>query len=268
MGGAVAVHLTHRMNTSQVNVNKNNPENRTQSSLSNLTTSHSATTTSSKSTEKQQQQQPQPQQQQQQQPQPQQQQQQQPQPQPQPQPQQQQQSNSLSSSSQPSTENLPRLKCKIQGLVVIDVVEGTALSALPHMHAILQHRPKQFASLDEAILWRFLLLLLLLLLLLCVLNLVSSFICVVVFGHCVLCSSCPVLNFELELYFSVSSGMVKNPDSARVSIPSLLVQRSDGTYQWRMNLAKTAPFWEGNSPFQFKFKSEQQLHTHRGYSSK
>lgn len=66
---------------------------------------------------------------------------------------------------------------------------------------------------------------------------------------------CSVLNLGiLNFVFSVSSGMVKNPDSARVSIPSLLIQRSDGTYHWRMNLTKTAPFWEGILLFEFKLK--------------
>jgi protein phosphatase methylesterase 1 len=40
------------------------------------------------------------------------------------------------------------------GLVVIDVVEGTALASLEHMHLILQRRPSHFASEEEAIEWR------------------------------------------------------------------------------------------------------------------
>lgn len=39
----------------------------------------------------------------------------------------------------------------IVGLVVIDVVEGTALSALPHMQTWLQNRASSFASVEKAI---------------------------------------------------------------------------------------------------------------------
>ncbi|OQR91453.1 protein phosphatase methylesterase [Achlya hypogyna] len=39
------------------------------------------------------------------------------------------------------------------GMVVIDVVEGTALAALSHMQAVLANRPESFASHDEAIQW-------------------------------------------------------------------------------------------------------------------
>lgn len=41
----------------------------------------------------------------------------------------------------------------LDGVVVIDVVEGTALAALPHMKAVLNSRPKQFRSVEEAVGW-------------------------------------------------------------------------------------------------------------------
>jgi protein phosphatase methylesterase 1 len=44
---------------------------------------------------------------------------------------------------------------RIQGLVVIDVVEGTAMEALPFMEKIVDERPKSFPSLEKAIEWRF-----------------------------------------------------------------------------------------------------------------
>jgi protein phosphatase methylesterase 1 len=47
---------------------------------------------------------------------------------------------------------------KILNLVavaVLDVVEGTAMAALPHMHNILENRPQNFDSLESAIQWRF-----------------------------------------------------------------------------------------------------------------
>lgn len=41
----------------------------------------------------------------------------------------------------------------LQGLVVIDVVEGTALSSLPHMVNVLRQRPSSFPSLQHAVHW-------------------------------------------------------------------------------------------------------------------
>lgn len=43
----------------------------------------------------------------------------------------------------------------IIGLVVIDVVEGTAMDALSSMQSFLRNRPKSFSSIEEAISWRF-----------------------------------------------------------------------------------------------------------------
>ncbi|KAK4528314.1 hypothetical protein GAYE_SCF54G6251 [Galdieria yellowstonensis] len=40
----------------------------------------------------------------------------------------------------------------LRGLVVIDVVEGTAISSLPHMQSVLLKRPKSFSSVEKAIL--------------------------------------------------------------------------------------------------------------------
>ncbi|KAI3424160.1 hypothetical protein D9Q98_009519 [Chlorella vulgaris] len=41
----------------------------------------------------------------------------------------------------------------LAGMVVIDVVEGTAIASLPFMHTVLQKRPKQFDSLQQAVDW-------------------------------------------------------------------------------------------------------------------
>lgn len=41
----------------------------------------------------------------------------------------------------------------LEGLVVIDVVEGTAIASLPHMSAILSNRPPSFPSLQVALEW-------------------------------------------------------------------------------------------------------------------
>ncbi|GLC37763.1 hypothetical protein PLESTB_001474300 [Pleodorina starrii] len=42
---------------------------------------------------------------------------------------------------------------RLEGVVVIDVVEGTALAALPHMMNVLAGRPASFPSLEEAVAW-------------------------------------------------------------------------------------------------------------------
>lgn len=39
------------------------------------------------------------------------------------------------------------------GVMVIDVVEGTAMASLGHMHAILEKRPRRFRSFKDAIHW-------------------------------------------------------------------------------------------------------------------
>lgn len=41
----------------------------------------------------------------------------------------------------------------LEGVVVIDVVEGTALAALPKMQTILNNRPASFPSLRAALSW-------------------------------------------------------------------------------------------------------------------
>lgn len=41
----------------------------------------------------------------------------------------------------------------LQGLVVIDVVEGTAMASLPHMATVLKQRPSSFPSLEAAVRW-------------------------------------------------------------------------------------------------------------------
>ena len=42
----------------------------------------------------------------------------------------------------------------LAGLIVIDVVEGTAMEALASMQSFLRSRPKHFPSLEQAIEWR------------------------------------------------------------------------------------------------------------------
>jgi len=44
-------------------------------------------------------------------------------------------------------------KYRVTGVAVLDVVEGTAIEALPHMHDLLNSRPARFDSLEDAIKW-------------------------------------------------------------------------------------------------------------------
>jgi len=41
----------------------------------------------------------------------------------------------------------------IKGIVIIDVVEGTAMEALPYMESVVSSRPKEFESIDDAVDW-------------------------------------------------------------------------------------------------------------------
>lgn len=41
----------------------------------------------------------------------------------------------------------------MQGVVVVDVVEGTAMASLPHMTSVLRARPRSFTTLNAAIQW-------------------------------------------------------------------------------------------------------------------
>lgn len=48
----------------------------------------------------------------------------------------------------------PQIKDRIRGLIVVDVVEGTALESLNIMMNVLHRRPTQFYDYQEAIDWR------------------------------------------------------------------------------------------------------------------
>jgi protein phosphatase methylesterase 1 len=45
-------------------------------------------------------------------------------------------------------------KYRVSGVAVLDVVEGTAIEALPFMNNILNARPDGFGSMEEAIEWQ------------------------------------------------------------------------------------------------------------------
>jgi len=55
---------------------------------------------------------------------------------------------------------VPRLleaRYRVSGVAVLDVVEGTAVEALPHMPAILNSRPVGFDNVSDAIEWQYVL---------------------------------------------------------------------------------------------------------------
>lgn len=57
----------------------------------------------------------------------------------------------LKNEDNPDTEIYKQLTKKICGLIVIDVVEGSAIEALPFMENIVKQRPKAFKTVDAAI---------------------------------------------------------------------------------------------------------------------
>jgi protein phosphatase methylesterase 1 len=51
-------------------------------------------------------------------------------------------------------------------------------------------------------------------------------------------------SLEQGIQWHLHSRTVRNRESARVSVPPLLIQ-DDMQWKWRTDLAKTRPFWEG-----------------------
>jgi len=96
-----------------------------------------------------------------------------------------------------ASDTLLTAKYRIVGAAVLDVVEGSALDALPYMFSLLDSRPRSFSSAEEAIEWH------------------------------------------------LATHAVRNPESARVSIPSILRKPTieGGEWTWRTPLQKTSPFW-------------------------
>ncbi|KAK1230424.1 Protein phosphatase methylesterase 1 [Marasmius sp. AFHP31] len=91
-------------------------------------------------------------------------------------------------------------KYKVGGVAVLDVVEGSAIEALPHMHSLLNARPDGFDSMEEAVEWH------------------------------------------------VTTKTIRNPNSARVSIPGIIIPSNSDSpvvppFVWRTPLRSTAPYW-------------------------
>jgi hypothetical protein len=53
--------------------------------------------------------------------------------------------------------HLLEAKYRVSGVAVLDVVEGTALDALPHMPTVLNSRPEGFDGVSDAIEWQYVL---------------------------------------------------------------------------------------------------------------
>ncbi|KAG6329914.1 hypothetical protein ID866_9174 [Astraeus odoratus] len=102
---------------------------------------------------------------------------------------------------------LQELKYMIAGVAVLDVVEGTAMEALPHMHSLLNTRPEGFDSVEEAIEWH-------------------------VDTH--------TINNPTSARISVPSVLV--PRDSTLS-PRTRVNESL-EHRWRTPLRSTAPYWE------------------------
>lgn len=86
-------------------------------------------------------------------------------------------------------------KSHIAGLIVIDVAEGSAISALPFMEQIVESRPTGFDSVAEAVKW------------------------------------------------GVMSGQVRKLESARVTMPDLVLKEGD-KYVWKTNLLGSKDYWK------------------------
>ncbi|XP_072040987.1 protein phosphatase methylesterase 1-like [Amphiura filiformis] len=124
------------------------------------------------------------------------------------------------------------------GLIVIDVVEGTALDALQSMQSFLRGRPKQFKSLEYAIEWavksgqiR---------------NIESAKVSMI--GQLKRLQGLEALSLEsCTPSFSAHEDVIREePDEGQSadSTNSLEIE-SFVPYTWRVNLSKTEKFWKG-----------------------
>jgi len=119
--------------------------------------------------------------------------------------------------------HLLEAKYRVSGVAVLDVVEGTAVDALPHMPAVLNSRPEGFDSVSDAIEWQ-----------------------------CVPFSPFRTTTIKiLNALCSINAHQIRNITSARVSVPSLVDPtpepraRGKRAFVWRTPLRTTGPYWEG-----------------------
>uniref|UniRef100_A0A7S3CPL0 Protein phosphatase methylesterase 1 n=1 Tax=Strombidium rassoulzadegani TaxID=1082188 RepID=A0A7S3CPL0_9SPIT len=87
----------------------------------------------------------------------------------------------------------------IKGLFIIDVVEGSAMDALPFMESIVSSRPSKFPDVQSVV------------------------------------------------KYGVSSGTVRNVDSAKVSMPAQVIKKADASgkelWVWRTDLLASKQYW-------------------------
>lgn len=93
-------------------------------------------------------------------------------------------------------QKYPIDKLNIKGLVMLDIVEETAVSALSGMNSFLDRIPSTFPNYSRAIDWHI-----------------------------------------------KATGLLKNHESAIVSVPDLLVD-NDSVLKWKTDLRSTKPFWD------------------------
>ncbi|KAJ2707834.1 Protein phosphatase methylesterase 1 [Coemansia sp. IMI 203386] len=86
---------------------------------------------------------------------------------------------------------------RVVGLILIDIVEGSAVDSLSAIPMFIAARPSSFSSVQSAIKWH------------------------------------------------IDSETILNPESARLSVPSLIVKQKDFLWTWRTQLMPSEKYWRG-----------------------
>ncbi|XP_041982972.1 protein phosphatase methylesterase 1 [Aricia agestis] len=146
------------------------------------------------------------------------------------------------------TAHSPLLEPYIQGLAVIDVVEGTAMEALASMQSFLRSRPTHFKSIGHAIEW-------------CirsgqVRNLESAKVSMP--SQIINCKTDQLATNEVEDYVSDDSSgpgvehrpdaILEESDGSEGDVPFAKpspVDSSNMRYRWRVDLSRTESHWAG-----------------------
>lgn len=124
------------------------------------------------------------------------------------------------------------------GIVVIDVVEGTAIEALQSMQSFLRSRPNTFRSIQNAIEW-------------CVRsgqvrNIASAKVSMP--GQIINCETKKLATSELPLDENEISAPIKDPSSIpedEDDTTEFQVPTTSKKYTWRIDLARSEKFWLG-----------------------
>lgn len=134
------------------------------------------------------------------------------------------------------------------GIIVIDVVEGTAMESLQNMQSFLRSRPTHFKSIKCAIEW-------------CVRsgqirNIESAKVSMP--GQIINCETMKLATSELPLSNDESPSVgISNPmsipedaeeetaSSSKFQVPSLNLSLNPKKYTWRIDLSRTEKYWTG-----------------------